>query len=94
VAQHDPVEGAEELGRVAPLGHELRGHVDAVGVVGGVELDAVVRGLLAEAQHDRPRRVLLDGLEHEVRDAEQRVDRRAGVVGDRLGQRVEGAVEQ
>jgi hypothetical protein len=63
-------------------------------VVRRIELDAVVGGLLAEAQDDGARRVLLDGLQDEVGDAEQRVDGRALVVGDRLGQRVEGAVEQ
>jgi hypothetical protein len=94
VAQDGPVERLEEVLRVVPLRHELLGHVDAVGVVGRVELDAVVGGLLAEAQDHGPGRVLLDGLEHEVGDAEQRVDRRALVIGDGLGQRVEGAVEQ
>ena len=50
-----PAEAGEELGRLLELPGERVGDRRAVGVVGGVELGAVVRGLGAEAQDDRPR---------------------------------------
>lgn len=45
VADHLPAEGAEEPGRVGPLGLELDGHRGPVGVVGGIELHSIVSGL-------------------------------------------------
>ena len=89
-----PAEGAEERGHVLPLVRQRVGHRRAVGVVGRVELDAVVRRLGAEAQDDGARRLALDDLEDEVGRAEQRVDGPPAGVGDGLGQREERAVQQ
>jgi hypothetical protein len=66
----------KKVRRVIPLGHQLLGHLHAVGVVGGVQLDAVVRRLGSEAQHHRARLAALDRLQHEVGSAKQGVDRR------------------
>jgi hypothetical protein len=63
-------------------------------VVGRERLDAVLARLGAEAEHDGARVVLLHAPQDLVDGAEQRVDRVAVVVGDRVGQREERAVEQ
>ena len=63
-------------------------------MVGLVQLDAVVGGVGPEAHRDGARLVQLDLPQKDVRGAEQRVDRLAGRVGDRLRQRVEGAEEE
>ena len=89
-----PAERAEEAARVAPLVGELVGHRRAIGVVGRIGRRAVGRGLRAEAEDDGPRVVLLDGLQQQVGRSEQRVDRPAVGVGDRLRQGEERAVEQ
>jgi len=93
-AGHDPPERLVELGRLAPLPLEGVGHRRAVGVVGGERLHAVLARLGAEAEDDGPRVVLLHAPQDLVDRAEQRVDRVAVVVGDRVGQSEEGAVEQ
>ena len=57
------------------LRREVVGHLGALGVVAGEELDAVVGGVGAEAEDDGARLVLLDLAQDQVRVAEQRVDR-------------------
>ena len=85
VVRHGPPEGAEELGRVVPLRDELLRHLRAVGVVGLVELLAVLRRLGAEAEDDGARVVVLDLAQDEVRGAEQGVHRPPVRALDRVG---------
>ena len=77
----------------ANWGLEPLRHLGPLGVVAVEQLDAVVGGIGAEAEHDGPRVVLLDLPQHEVRGAEQGVDRRVAPALDRLRQGVEGAEE-
>jgi hypothetical protein len=64
-------------------------------MVGRVELDAVRRGVRAEAGHDRARVVGLPLEQDEVDRPEERVDRvLLARVLDRVGQGVERAVQQ
>ena len=94
VVRHGPAERAVEVRRPLPLRLQLVGDGRTVGVVVRVRLDAVLGGLGPEAEHHGARRVLLDAPQGLVGRAEQRVDRHPVVVGDRVGQRVEGAVQE
>ncbi len=89
-----PAERAEEVPGLRPLVRERVGHGRAVGVVAREVVRAVGRGLRAEAEDDRARGVRLDGLQDEVRAAEQRVDGLPLRVLDRVREREERAVEQ
>ena len=76
---------------VGELGRQRVGHLGPLRVVAVEQLDAVVGGVGAEAEHHRARGVLLDLAQDEVGGAEQRVDRQAVLALDRVRQRVEGA---
>ncbi len=88
-----PPERLEVVAGVGPLGLQPVGHLRAGGVVGRVELGPVGGGVGTEAEHDGARLAGLGLLEDQVRRAEQRVDRVAVGALDRVGERVERAVE-
>jgi hypothetical protein len=79
---------------VVELPLQLARHHGPLGVVAGVELRPVGRGIGAEAHDDRARPVLLDHAHHHVRAPQQPVDGVAVVVRDRLGQREEATEEE
>jgi hypothetical protein len=90
---HLPTQSLVQARRPRPLPLQRSRHVGPLGVVGGIRLLAVFGGLGAEAEHHGARRVLLHAPQHLVDGAEQRVDGIALRVGDRVGQRIERAVE-
>ena len=93
VRRHAPAERLVEARGALPLPLERVGHRRPVGVVGGIGLHAVLARLGAEAPDNRARVVLLHAPQDLVDRAEQRVDGMAVVVGDRVRQREEGAIE-
>ena len=88
---HDPAERLEERARVEELRRQLLRHLRALRVVALEQLHAVVRRVRPEAEHHRPRAVLLDLAQDQVRGAEQSVHGLAVGALDGVRQRVEGA---
>ena len=88
-----PPKRREQRRRVRELPGERLGDLGPVGVVRREQLDPVRSRLGAEAHHDRPRAEVRGDPQQKVDRAEQRVDRLPVEPEDRVGQRVERAVE-
>ena len=88
-----PAEGLKQRRCLLELTRQRVGHGGPLGVVGGVQLGAVVGGFGAEADHDRPGTAVRGDPQDHVDRPEQGVDPLTVGSLDRVGEGEERAVE-